>query len=75
MKICNTSPQPRNKHLICSDSMSALQGIMKMYTDNSLVSEIRRKATLSGDNFVLAWIPAHVNIEGNEDQTKQQSNL
>ena len=75
MKICNTSVQPRNKHLMCSDSMSALQGIIRMYTDNSLISEIRREAALSGDNMALAWIPPHVNTEDNEraDQTTKQS--
>ena len=59
----------RKNFLICSDSLSALQaiesrnlkhpGLLKFY---SLFTDLKRE----GFNIVLAWIPGHAGIEGNE---------
>ena len=60
----------RKNSLIISDSMAALQSLnSKNAVHSTLVARIRKsihRITTNGVRVLLAWVPSHVNIAGNE---------
>lgn len=58
-----------NDTIICSDSLSALQGLSNINTDDPLIQNILALihwlGTL-GKRIALIWTPSHVGIRGNE---------
>ena len=56
------------KFAICSDSLSALQGIQSLKVDNTMVSHIvtRYLDLLQSNTIIFIWLPSHVGIRGNE---------
>ena len=57
-----------NKHVICSDSKSALQAIENKHVQNPLVLDIFMVLHMSKrhEEIIYCWVPSHVDIEGNE---------
>ena len=55
---------PLKNYTICSDSMSALQSMRNIYTENKIVIDILQKIRHLKINFI--WIPGHCSIKGNE---------
>jgi ribonuclease HI len=62
--------QRREKaYLICSDSLSALQALTKLFPTHYLIQEAQTLLTTltSQDvSIVFCWVPGHVGIRGNE---------
>jgi RNase H len=61
--------RPCGKVLICSDSQSALQAILLMYSNHYIVLDIHfylNQIVCKGFNVVFCWVPGHVGIVGNE---------
>ena len=57
-----------NKHIIISDSKSALQAIQDIWTTNPVVRrvlELHTKIRKTKD-VIFCWVPSHVGIRGNE---------
>ncbi|KAI5717147.1 hypothetical protein M8J77_000889 [Diaphorina citri] len=59
---------PHNKFILISDSMSALQAISNLYSNNSLVPKIYSYwlDLKSCKNLSFLWCPSHCGIKGNE---------
>lgn len=59
-----------NKMLtICTDSLSSIQSINNMYTQNPLVQSIHESChnlASQGISVTIVWTPSHVGISGNE---------
>ena len=61
------------KFIIFSDSRSAIEALKSYYPTHTLVQQIKvslHKLYESGVNVEICWIPAHVDIKGNEDADK-----
>lgn len=56
----------RDKHVICSDSLSALDAIANVVNNDYYISQIRNILIDKYPNIILVWIPGHVHISGNE---------
>ena len=55
--------------LICTDSLGSCQALLSGVRSGSrpdLVMQILKAVTLSNKKITICWIPAHVDIEGNE---------
>ena len=57
--------------VILSDSLSSLQAIQKLSTHSRpdlihMITRLINKIRLNGQTIELAWIPSHVDIQGNE---------
>lgn len=69
---------PNQTVAVCSDSLSSINSIENMYTQNPLVQEIHeichRLADI-GVSITLVWVPSHVGINGNEraDQAAKEA--
>ena len=64
---------PNQNFLILSDSKSSLQSIKDIYSMNPLVKQIQNLLIRIANNnkqVRLCWVPAHVNIPGNEAADK-----
>ena len=64
---------PNQNFLILSDSKSSLQSIKDIYSKNPLVKQIQNLLIRIANNnkqVRLCWVPAHVNIPGNEAADK-----
>ena len=51
---CTTSTSPQSRFLICYDSLSALQSLSSMYSDNYLVHRIRQNVSSTEMSISLA---------------------
>ncbi|KAJ4431780.1 hypothetical protein ANN_20385 [Periplaneta americana] len=61
--------EPRGRYLICSDSLSAIQSLQCLYSEDPLVLRTQQlfHTLLSSDCEIgVVWIPGHVGIRGNE---------
>jgi ribonuclease HI len=61
--------QPQQCHLICTDSLSAFQGLNWYSTDHPIVTEILIQLShlhQSGKSVVFCWVPGHTGLPGNE---------
>lgn len=65
LKFCDT--QNEQKFLICSDSLSAIQALDKMFSKISLVLRAQDLLHSSKKEIQFLWIPGHVGIKGNEE--------
>ncbi|CAD6221996.1 GSCOCG00011700001-RA-CDS, partial [Cotesia congregata] len=56
------------KTIICTDSLSSVQALMNPFSDSPMVQECQLKLwNLSKQGeIVIAWVPAHIGIPGNE---------
>ncbi|XP_050500747.1 uncharacterized protein LOC126880743 [Diabrotica virgifera virgifera] len=64
-------PMQGTKNLaICTDSLSSINSIRKMYTPNPIVNKIHEKCTAlakSNTSVSIIFNPSHVGIKGNEN--------
>lgn len=51
--------------LICSDSQSALNALLKLYTKNAIISEIKDIIFACGKKIDFLWVPSHIGLKGN----------
>ena len=54
---------------VFSDSLSSIQAIQDLYSNNPLVSAIHSlliRLSESGKKVTLCWVPSHIGIQGNE---------
>lgn len=60
--------QKNKKFLICSDSLSSLQSLKKIYTKHPFVMKIRDSIQnkVNNNSFAFLWIPSHCGIKNNE---------
>ncbi|KAJ4438336.1 hypothetical protein ANN_14278 [Periplaneta americana] len=61
--------QPEDRFLICSDSLSAIQSLQHLNSDDPLVlrtQELFHTLLTSDYEIVVVWIPGYVGIPGNE---------
>lgn len=75
VKLCATYNS--DNFLICTDSLSAINALKKVYARNGLIKNIQDQIGISGKFFTLMWVPAHTGIRGNEaadDQAKDAVN-
>lgn len=59
----------KNKNIIYTDSKSAIEAISNFKNKDPLINSIKANLISAQNNdieIVLAWIPSHVNIDGNE---------
>jgi ribonuclease HI len=56
----------KSKIVICTDSLSAVNGIQDSQTKHPLIMEIQDKLKKTRMSVILMWIPSHVGIIGNE---------
>ncbi|XP_014257241.1 uncharacterized protein LOC106671018 [Cimex lectularius] len=59
-----------NQYVICTDSLSAVLAIRNIFTMDPLIQAIQEKIREIHEQrkeVVIAWIPGHVGIEGNEN--------
>jgi len=56
----------KGSYIICSDSLSTLQGVQNFCNNNNLLSEIRHLCIKNNSKIKLLWVPAHIGIIGNE---------
>lgn len=56
-----------NKTLICTDSLSVVQGLKNSRTKNVLLKQIQDKLRDNNNDTTIMWIPSHVGIKGNEE--------
>ena len=56
----------KSKIVICTDSLSAVNGIQDTETKHPLIMEIQDKLKRTNMMIILMWIPSHVGIIGNE---------
>lgn len=55
------------KCIVCSDSLSALISLKKIYSTDQMAIKIKDNLmNFSNIDFTFVWIPSHKNIEGNE---------
>lgn len=53
--------------MICSDSLSSIQALMKIYSRDQTVMKIQEKIfQFPNKEFVFIWVPSHKGILGNE---------
>ena len=67
-------PSWLKKFFICSDSLSLLQGILEIESDNEYIKEIQLllyDLKLQDKNIVFCWVPGHIGISGNEKADKK----
>ena len=68
-----------DKYLVCSDSLSVLQEMENVMTNDHLVHRVQREFhdLITGSfDISFAWVPSHVGVEGNERadaEAKQES--
>ena len=65
--------QPPQKFVIFSDSRSAIEALQNYLPKNSLVQQIKyefHKLYEKYKNVEICWIPAHIDIKGNEEADK-----
>ena len=58
-----------DKYLVCSDSLSVLQEIENVMTNDHLVHRVQLEfhdLITGGFDVSFAWVPSHVGVEGNE---------
>lgn len=68
-KALQTVKHSNNHIIICTDSLSSLQSLKKLYTTNHLVNSIRTSIFTMKNNDVdvqFLWVPSHSGIVGNE---------
>lgn len=61
-------PQP-HKYIIFSDSISIITATQQLYPPTTIVKNIQEsihQSIIQGNSIVLAWVPSHVGIQGNE---------
>ncbi|XP_024080368.1 uncharacterized protein LOC106671035 [Cimex lectularius] len=59
-----------NQYVICTDSLSVVLAIRNIFTMDPLIQAIQEKIRQMHEQrkeVVIAWIPGHVGIEGNEN--------
>lgn len=59
----------QTKTVILTDSLSAVQGLKHLYTNNPLLLQIRQELYILQQHnieIVVIWIPSHIGIAGNE---------
>lgn len=52
--------------MICTDSLSAIKALKKMFAKNGVIRNIQDQVVSSQKSFVIMWVPAHIGISGNE---------
>ena len=62
----NTQNFIENEVSIITDSKSTIQAIIKPYPNNPIIKNIQQNLLQSTKTFNLCWVPAHVDIRGNE---------
>jgi len=54
------------RHIICSDILSTLQGIQNFCNGNNLLFKIRHLCIKNNSKIKLLWVPAHMGKNGND---------
>ncbi|GBP06356.1 hypothetical protein EVAR_71375_1 [Eumeta japonica] len=54
------------KYIICTDSLSTINGLQNPNNDSPLINDIRNICIKHSDKIKIMWVPSHVGIPGNE---------
>ena len=52
--------------VVCTDSKSAVQGIMRYMHPNPIIQEIQQAVGARGEDVILCWVPSHIGVPLNE---------
>lgn len=63
----------KNDYIICTDSLSSIDSLENVFSDDPLVQEILAKRDAlrkAGKKTIIVWTPGHIGINGNEKADK-----
>jgi ribonuclease HI len=55
----------KQRHIICSDSMATLMGVLNVNNRDTYISQIRDLLICNPNKLKLLWVPGHTGIKGN----------